>query len=79
MQVGYTAEDNCPDDGTDRTDNILWDEEQGHKDNGEESDGEWTGEIVPRHFEAIWQKVTGFTVFPMSHHCQGVYQDIHVI
>lgn len=79
MQVGNATEDNGPDDCTNRTNDVLWDEEQGHKDNGEEGNCQWTGEVVPRHLEAVWQEVAGFSILAVSDHCQGVHDDVHVV
>lgn len=79
MQVGHATEDDGPDDCADRTDDILWDEEQRDKDNAKEGNGERAGDRVPRHFEAIWQEVGRLTILSVSDHGKRINDDVHVV
>lgn len=79
MQVCHPTEDDGPNDGTDSSDNVLRNEEQGYKDNCEERNGQGTCYLVQRHLKAVWQKVAGFTVLPVGHHGQCIHDNVHII
>ena len=75
VEVTETPKEDGPGRGQAGPKDIRLDEEEAEEDDQEEGNRQWTGYLVKRHLEAIFHKVTGLAVLPVSQHGQDVNQD----